>query len=139
MTYALSGALQGAIYDLLRSDAAVAALIGDAVYDALPGGTLAETYLRLGRDQAMGVADRSGGAATHRFEVSVITSAPGFAHAKSVAAAVCDALRDARPALSRGHVVDLYFHSAKARRTEGGRARQIDLQFRALLADEQSA
>ncbi|NUH64578.1 DUF3168 domain-containing protein [Sulfitobacter sp. S0837] len=139
MTYALAGALQGALYNLLQSDAGVTALVGDAVYDAVPDGTLAETYVRLGSEQAMGIGDRLGGGAEHRFGVSVITTAPGFAHAKKVAAAVCDALRDVRPTLSRGRVVDLYFHSAKARRTEGGKARQIDLQFRALLADEQSA
>jgi len=134
MTYALSGALQGAIYDLLQNDAGLTALVGDAVYDAVPGGTLPETYVRLGSEKAVGGADRFG--AEHRFAVSVITTAPGFAFAKSVAAAVCDALRDAVPVLSRGRVVDLYFHSASAKRAEGGTARQIDLQFRALLADE---
>ncbi|MFC6643181.1 hypothetical protein [Sulfitobacter profundi] len=37
MTYALSGALQAAVYDLLQSDPGLTAMIGDAVYDAVPG------------------------------------------------------------------------------------------------------
>ena len=45
MTYALSGALQAAVYDLLQSDPGLTALIGDAVYDAVPGGSLPETYV----------------------------------------------------------------------------------------------
>lgn len=136
MTYALSGALQGAVYDLLQNDPGLTALVGDAVYDAVPSGTLPETYVRLGSEKAVGASDRSGMGAEHRFTVTVITTAQGFAFAKSVAAAVCDALRDAAPVLSRGRVVDLYFHSASAERIDGGATRQIDLQFRALLADE---
>lgn len=135
MTYALSEALQGAVYDLLQNDPGLTALVGDAVYDALPAGTLPETYVRLGSEKALDASDASGAAAQHRFDVSVITSAPGFAQAKTVAAAICDALRDAQPSLSRGRVVDLFFHSAKARRIDGAATRQIDLEFRALLAD----
>lgn len=135
MTYALSEALQGAVYDLLQNDAGLTALVGDAVYDALPAGSLPETYVRLGSEKVVDASDRSGAAAQHRFDVSVITSAPGFAQAKAVAAAICDALRDATPALSRGRVVDLYFYAASARRVDGAATRQIDLQFRALLAD----
>lgn len=135
MTYALSAALQSAVYDILQNDAGLTALVGDAVYDAVPSGSLPETYVRLGSETALDASDISGAGAQHRFTVTVITSAPGFAHAKDVAAAICDALRDTRPNLTRGRVVDLFFHSASARRVDAAATRQIDLQFRALLSD----
>ena len=83
MTYALSGALQAAIYGRLQNDPGLTALIGDAVFDAMPGGDLPETYVLLGGETAQGAADPEGAGAEHRFVVSVITSAPGFATARA--------------------------------------------------------
>ncbi len=135
MTYALSGALQAAIYDHLQDDPWLSALIGDAVYDAMPWGSLPETYVLLGGETAKDASDPEGAGAEHRFVVSVITSAPGFATAKTVASAVCDVLHGATPALSRGRVVDMAFLKATARRIDGAAGRQVDLQFRARIAD----
>ncbi|KZX98697.1 MAG: DUF3168 domain-containing protein [Sulfitobacter sp.] len=135
MTYALSGALQAAVYDLLQSDPGLTAMIGDAVYDAVPGGSLPETYVLLGQEMAKDASDPEGAGADHRLTLSVITSAPGFSTAKGCAAVVCDLLHGAQPTLSRGHVVDMAFLKATARRIDGAAGRQIDLQFRARVAD----
>ena len=133
MTYALSGALQAAVYDLLQSDPGLTAMIGDAVYDAVPGGSLPETYVLLGQEMAKDASDPEG--ADHRLTLSVITSAPGFSTAKGCAALICDLLHGAQPALSRGYVVDMAFLKATGRRIDGAAGRQIDLQFRARVAD----
>jgi hypothetical protein len=116
MTYALSGALQAAVYDLLQSDPGLTALIGDAVFDAVPGGSLPETYVLLGQEVAKDLSDPQGAGAEHRLTLS-------------------DLLHGAEPALSRGHVVDMAFLKATARPIDGASARQIDLQFRARVAD----
>ena len=135
MTYALSGALQAAVYDLLQSDPGLTALIGDAVYDAVPGGSLPETYVLLGQEVAKDLSDPQGAGAEHRLTLSVVTSAPGFSTAKGCAAVISDLLHRAEPALSRGRVVDMAFLKATARRIDGASARRIDLQFRARVAD----
>lgn len=135
MTYAISGALQAAVYDLLLNDPGLTALIGDAVHDAVPGGSLPETYVLLGQEMAKDASDPDGAGAEHRLTLSVITSAPGFSTAKACAAVVCDLLHRTQPALSRGRVVDMAFLKAVARRIDGASGRQIDLQFRARVAD----
>jgi hypothetical protein len=135
MTYAVSEALQAAVYTALQTDAGVSALVGDAIYDALPGGTLPTLYVRLGSETATDASDGSGPGALHRFTVSVITTNPGFAGAKAAAVAVSDALHDADLALSRGTLVSLQFERARAVRIDSASARQIDLRFRARVQD----
>ena len=135
MTYALSGALQAAVYDLLQGDPGLTALIGDAVFDAVPGGSLPETYVLLGQEMAKDASDPEGAGAEHRLTLSVVTSAPGFSTAKGCAAVISDLLHGAEPALGRGRVVDMAFLKATARRIDGASARRIDLQFRARVAD----
>jgi hypothetical protein len=81
-------------------------------------------------------SDISGAGAEHRFIVSVVTDEAGFAAAKSVAAAVSDALADANLPLSRGRLVGLWFDRVTARRSgKAGRVRRIDLRFRARVED----
>jgi hypothetical protein len=63
--------------------------------------------------------------------VSVVSSAAGFQAAKAVAVAVSDSLVDAELVLARGRLVGLRFVRAVARRLDEGRARRIDLTFRA--------
>ena len=133
MSYALSGAFQTAIYERLHNDTGLTGLIGDAVFDAVPEGSLPETYVLLGTETAKDASDATGAAAELRFVVSVVTRAPGFVTAKSVASMICDLLHGMTPVLSRGHVVDMAFQKANARRIDGAAGRQIDLQFRARL------
>ena len=131
MSYAVAGALQAAVYQHLRADAPLAALVGAAVYDAMPPGTLVGTYVSLGPEDVTDASDKTGDGATHDFVVSVITDEAGFATAKAVAAAVSDALVGADLVLARGRLVGLWFLRAQARRVEKADTRRIDLTFRA--------
>ena len=131
MSYAVAGALQAAVYQQLRADGALAALVGTAVYDAVPPGTQVGTYVSLGPEDVADASDKTGEGAVHDFVISVITDEAGFSTAKAVAAAVSDALAGAALSLSRGHLVGLWFLKAQARRVEKADTRRIDLTFRA--------
>lgn len=131
MSYAVSAALQAAVYQALVADPALDALVGSAIHDAVPPGPVSGTYVSLGPEDAVDASDKSGPGAVHEFVVSVITDAAGFQSAKEVAAAICDVLIDAPLVLSRGALVGLWFLKAKARRVEAGESRRIDLTFRA--------
>lgn len=135
MSYAVASALQRAVYQALATDAQLGGLVDGAIYDALPSGRVPDLYVSLGPETVKDASDKSGHGAEHRFTVSVISTAPGFAAAKSVAAAICDALVDADLALDRGRLVSLGFERAAARRIDDGNGRQIDLRFRARVED----
>lgn len=136
MSYAMAGALQAAVYQCLRNDPGVSGLVGDAIFDALPVGELPDVYVALGPETVRDRSDSGGTGAEHRFMVSVVTDAAGFAKAKEIAGAVSDALSGADMALSRGRLVGLWFERAQARRGgKAGRVRRIDLRFRARVED----
>lgn len=136
MSYAMAAPLQEAVYQHLTGDAGLAALVGGAIYDALPAGPVPETYVSIGPEEVRDRSDASGAGALHRFTVSVISEAEGFAGAKAIAAAVGDALESGTLVLSRGRVVGLWFERASARRTgRAGQVRRIDLRFRAQVED----
>ena len=136
MSYAMAAPLQEAVYQHLATDAGLAALVGGAIYDALPAGPVPETYVSLGPEEVRDSSDRSGAGAVHRFTVSVVSEAEGFVAVKAVAAAVGAALSDPGLVLSRGRVVGIWFERASARRTgRAGHVRRIDLRFRARVED----
>ncbi len=136
MSYGVAAALQGAVFQALSNDPALGALVGDAVYDALPPGALPALYVILGSEDVKDASDKTGGGALHEFTVSVVTESAGFTLAKMAAAAVSDALVDADLSLSRGALVSLNFYKAKAARVGTGDIRQINLIFRARVADD---
>ncbi|MEP2920997.1 MAG: DUF3168 domain-containing protein [Sulfitobacter sp.] len=136
MTYAISGALQTAVFEALSADALLSGLVGTAIYDAVPVGSLPQLYIRLGSETVRDASDISGDGAEHVLTVSVITTNPGFSGAKAVAAAVSDALHNAPLTLSRGRLVSLRFDRAAAQRIDGATGRQIDLRFRARVQDD---
>jgi len=136
MTYAISGALQTAVFETLSADAVLSGLVGTAIYDAVPVGSLPQLYIRLGSETVRDASDISGDGAEHVLTVSVITTNPGFSGAKAVAAAVSDALHNAPLTLSRGRLVSLRFDRAAAQRIDGATGRQIDLRFRARVQDD---
>ncbi|MBW4708536.1 DUF3168 domain-containing protein [Roseobacter sp. YSTF-M11] len=136
MSYAMSGALQAAIYDVLTTDLTLTGLIGGDIYDAVPTGTMPETYVSLGREQVKDASDQTGDGALHIIDISVITTQPGFAGAKDVAAAISDVLHDADLVLSRGRLVYLRFSRADARRIDKNAGREIRLRFRARVEDQ---
>ena len=136
MSYGVAAALQGAVYQHLLADAGVSALVGTAIYDALPQGDVPQTYVSLGPENVRDRSDKTGGGALHRFTVSVVTETAGFGAVKSVAAAISDALVGADLTLARGQLVGLWFERATARRSgKAGRVRRIDLSFRARVED----
>ncbi len=136
MSYGVSAALQAAVYQHLLADAALGALVGGAIYDAVRPGVLPVTYVSLGQEDVRDRSDKTGKGALHIFTVSVVSSAAGFAGAKAVAAALSDALIDAPLTLARGVLVSLTFDRARARRAGDGDMRRIDLTFRARVDDQ---
>lgn len=135
MSYAVSAALQEAVYQHLSADTTLGGLVGSAIYDAVPSGSLPAIYVTLGSETARDRSDKTGFGAQHDLSVSVITGAQGFAQAKQAAAAINDALSDAPLTLTRGRLVGLRFLKAKASRDTGNGTRRIDLIFRARVED----
>lgn len=135
MSYALSNALQEAVFGALLANPALEALVDGAIYDALPTGHVPRLYVSLGPETARERNDASGRGAEHRFVVSVVTELPGFAQAKAVAGTVCDILEDAPLTLSRGRLVGLTFVKAAAAKIDNATGRKIDLTFRARVED----
>lgn len=136
MSYAMASALQTAVYGALIEDATLQSIVGTAIYDAVPGGTLPDIYVRFGSETVQDASDASGAGAVHSFSVSVITTTPGFTRAKEAAAAVSDALHDAELTLTRGRLVSLRFTRGSASRIDKVSARQIDLRFSARVQDD---
>jgi len=135
MSYAISGALQAAIFQRLVGDTALSTLVGGNIFDALPSGAVPPLYVALGPEKASDASDQTGGGAVHELTISVITESAGFAVAKEAAGAVSDALVDADLALVRGTLVSLRFYKATAARVGTADTRRIDLIFRARVCD----
>ena len=105
MSYAMSAALQQAVFLRLEADGALAGLVGGNIFDSAPQGTVPDLYLSIGPEDVRDRSDGTGGGAVHDFTVSVVTTETGFAAAKTAAAAVSDALVDAPMSLTRGRLV----------------------------------
>ena len=135
MSYAVSPALQAAVFQRLWPSEALRALVGIGIFDAAPIGTVSGTYVTLGPEDVRDRSDRSGAGAEHDFVITVVSDAAGFQLAKSVAAEVSDSLQSAPLSLSRGRVVGLWFLRAAARRADKGALRRVDLTFRARVED----
>lgn len=136
MSYGMAAALQSAVYQHLLADTEVSNLVGTAIYDAVPTGTLPQTYVTLGPEDVRDASDGSGAGALHRLTISVMSEAAGFATAKTLAAAITDALDNPALTLTRGRLVGLWFEKAIANRTgSSGETRRIDLKFRARVED----
>ncbi|SDE67838.1 Protein of unknown function [Paracoccus isoporae] len=136
MSYRVSAALQAAVYRKLRDDAELAALVGDAVFDALPIAPPGGVHIAIGPEEVSGTADSSGTVSRHDFTVSVLAgrdAATGFDAVKRAAMAVSAALEDADLAMERGRLAGLWFLKARATRVEHSAERRVDLTFRALV------
>ncbi|MFT5869355.1 MAG: hypothetical protein ACI8TF_001467 [Paracoccaceae bacterium] len=131
MSYAMSAALQAAVYGALQADVAFNTLVSGAVYDALPSGALPSLYVSLGTETVRDRSDKTGHGAQHDLVVVVHTTGAGFQAAKTVATALSDILDGADLPLSRGHLISLEFLKARARRNSG--ERQLEITFRALV------
>ncbi len=136
MSYQASAALQSAVYQRLRGDAALTAMIGDAVYDAIPINAPSGVYVSLGPEEVTDLSDSGGPGARHDFVVSVLAGtdeAAGFRSVKEAAVAVSAALEGADLVTDTGRVAGLWFLRARARRVGNGAERRVDLTFRALM------
>ncbi|WJS86200.1 DUF3168 domain-containing protein [Paracoccus sp. TOH] len=136
MSYLGTAALQAEVYRVLRADAALRALVGDAIFDAMPVAAPAGTYVSLGPEEVRDAGDMTAAGAVHDFVVSVLSAAEaagGFGAVKAAAVAVSEALETAEMQLSRGHLAGLWFLRARARRAENGAGRRVDLTFRARI------
>jgi hypothetical protein len=136
MSYALSSALQSTVYQALLDDAALTALVGTAVYDALPVGAMPSMYVSLGPETVTDASDATGVGEVHQFSISVVSGTPAFAAVKTAAGAVSDVLHGADLTLSRGRLILMTFERAAATRIDGASGRQIDLRFKARVEDE---
>ena len=130
---AFSAPLQAAVYNRLSGDAAITALVGNAIHDALPPGIPPALYILLGPEEVRPRSDSGGTGAAHDFTVSVITETAGFSSAKALAASVCAALEGAALTLSGGVVAGLWFRQSRARRLDQGNLREIAMTFRARI------
>ncbi|MEM8692901.1 MAG: DUF3168 domain-containing protein [Pseudomonadota bacterium] len=136
MSYALSAGLQSAIYSALSANGDLAALVGTAIYDAIPAGTLPALYVTLGPEAVRDASDKTGDGALHEVTITVVSETPAFAAAKSVAGIVCDILLQVNLVLPRGRVVWLNFEKAKAGRIDGAAGRKIDVTFKVRVEDD---
>lgn len=135
MSYGVSAALQTAVFQALSADAVLNGLVGNAIYDAAPTGTVPSLYVSLGPEDVIDASDKTGHGARHEFVISVVSDTAGFLVAKGAASAISDVLVDADLTLSRGLLVGLYFVSAKARRVQDSDVRRIDIRFMARVED----
>jgi len=135
MSYAVTAALQAAVFEQVSGNGAVQALVGANVFDAVPPGALPVTYVMLGEEDVRDRSDLTSGGAVHDLTISVVSDAAGFAGAKEIAVAISDALVDAPLVLARGHLISLSFLRARARRGKAPDRRRIDLRFRARVDD----
>lgn len=135
MSYGVSQALQSAVYAALAGHPALGAIVGSAIFDAVPAGAAPDLYVALGPEDVAARQDSSGSVTQHRLIISVVGRSDGFALLKSAAGAVSDCLDGASPALDRGQLVALDFQKARARKSDRNRERRIDLWFRAIVED----
>ncbi|KIT17290.1 DUF3168 domain-containing protein [Jannaschia aquimarina] len=130
MTYAVSAALQAAIYEALATDPVLDGMTGGAIHDAEPEGA-GDLYVALGPEDVRQHGDATGLGAVHRLRIGVVTTRDGFAAAKEVAGQVSTILERPGLILGAGRLVSLTFQSARARRDRSAGTRRIDMVFRA--------
>ena len=75
MSYAAGVALQGAVYQHLRADTALAALVGDAIFDAMPVDAPSGVFVSLGPEETRDAGDMTASGSQHDFIVSVLSGA----------------------------------------------------------------
>jgi len=132
MSDLLSDALQTAVFDRLSSDAALGAIVGVHVYDAVPAGPVPALYVLIGEESVKDASDQSGAGAIHDISISVMSTANSFLVLKQAAAAIWQALDSAHLTPARGRIIGLWFRTSQAKRSNAGQ-RKIDLKFRARL------
>ena len=137
MSYAMSAALQEAVFASLSGNTALTALVG-GIYDSPPPGDgtpPSGTYITLGDEVAKDRSSASHKGCTLDFEINIHSDFAGYSAAKEVAGLVVDALDWAELFLNRGSLLNLKFLKSRARRGVAPETRRIALVFRAILDD----
>ncbi len=139
MTYALSWPLQEGVFQLLSTDAGVAAHVGGRIYDAPPS-LDAEAdpdgiYVTIGDERVEDWSTATDQGAAHLLTIAVHAPRRGFAEAKQAAGAISDAMLGGGIAMSRGRVILVRFVDARTRREEGDALRRIEMRFRVTAED----
>ena len=139
MTYALSWPLQQAVYGAFTADPAITGIVGERIYDAPPPFAADDMpdapWITFGDERVDDWSTKDSAGAVHLLSVAVHAPRHGFADAKRIAGAVCDALTAAPLVPSRGRVVHVGFVSGRTKRSGADAMRRVELRFRVLVED----
>lgn len=125
-------ALQQAVYATLSVDSAVAALVGSAIFDAVPrDGDFPRIVIGEGQELDWSTATDEG--SEHRFLVTVWSRKEGHGEAKQIATAIQDALHEAELTVTGQSLISLRHLSTDFARERDGKTWRATLKFRAVL------
>lgn len=119
MTLMADLALQQAIYAELSTDSALGALVGDRIYDEVPGGT-AFPYLTLGESRMEAWTTGTEDGATHRIRLSAYSRAGGRSEVKRILGLVHGLLDDADLMLAGHELISMNFNELSTAREPNG-------------------
>jgi len=129
-------ALQTALFEHLRADPSLAAVLGGPrIFDAPPhaqSGDGSPPYITLGDESVTAWDTKTEEGTAHELTFTVWSAERGFAQVKAIQAALADALSTA-PGLADARVADLRFVSSATRRERRTRLRRADCVYRALV------
>ncbi|MDE2182887.1 MAG: DUF3168 domain-containing protein [Alphaproteobacteria bacterium] len=126
-----SWALQQAVFAVLATSAAVRALAGERVFDAVPRGA-AFPYVVLGDAVETAAGTATDDASEHRLVVRAWSRAGGHRESKLLARAICEALDGAVLDLDGHTLIDLRLREAEYVREHDGATFRAALTFRAI-------
>ncbi|MEM9715866.1 MAG: DUF3168 domain-containing protein [Pseudomonadota bacterium] len=122
-------AVQTFLYDQLVNDAALTALVGANIFDALPSGDAPDLSVLIGAEIVIDASDKTANARLHQVEIDLMSTAAGFSNLKDVAAAVRQALERASGPAGDGIVTRIRFKRAQSSRETSEGMRRIRLRF----------
>jgi hypothetical protein len=104
----ISNAVQSALYELLKADAGVAALVGARVYDR-PDKAATYPYIRIGPgDASRAMSDPCVQSRVYALQIDCFSAArAGVYEAWTINDAVCEALHLATPVLAAGALIEM--------------------------------
>ena len=136
MSYAIAPSLQAAVYDALIADGDLDALVGDAIFDMAPEGTVPDRFVALGPEKVQARGSVDGLVSEFTFEILVVGKVGGFLPIKEIAARVTEVLHDADLPLTLGSLRQLSFQKAEAFRRVSDDTRRVRLFFVARVEDD---
>lgn len=131
MSYAVSAAVQKAMYEALVADPPVG-----AIFDGAPEGEVPDTYAVIGAEDVRDRSSMDARLSEHRAIVTVYGAEAAFSSTKLMAGAICDRMLAGLPNLDRGRVVSIEFIRARARRVTSNAQRRIEMTFRLIVEDD---